>query len=72
MSEPERCPNCGGAMPANAPQGLCPACLLREGLEGRATDPASSVPPSPPDPDATKERAGNKLPACFWYIMRPD
>jgi hypothetical protein len=19
-----------------------------------------------------KERAGNKLPACFWYIMRPD
>jgi len=46
--------------------------LLREGLEGRATDPASSVPPSPPDPDATKERAGNKLPACFWYIMRPD
>jgi hypothetical protein len=19
-----------------------------------------------------KERAGNKLPACFWYIIRPD
>jgi hypothetical protein len=21
---------------------------------------------------SAKERAGNKLPACFWYIIRPD
>src|SRR5262245_51307290 len=28
MAEPQRCPNCGREMPAHAPQGLCPACLL--------------------------------------------
>jgi serine/threonine protein kinase len=33
MADRERCPNCGGEMAANAPQGLCPACLLRQGLE---------------------------------------
>src|SRR5437762_3524003 len=54
MAEPERCPNCGNELPANAPQGLCPACLLRQGLDSKATDSPSSTPPSPPDPDATK------------------
>ena len=53
MADRERCPNCGGEMPANAPQGLCPACLLRQGLEGEGTDPASSHQASPSDPDAT-------------------
>ncbi len=28
MTEARRCPNCGREMPAHAPQGLCPACLL--------------------------------------------
>ncbi len=27
-SEPKRCPKCGGLIPAEAPQGLCPKCLL--------------------------------------------
>ena len=27
-SEPKRCPKCGGPIPAEAPQGLCPKCLL--------------------------------------------
>ena len=26
------CPNCGGPLPPNAPEGHCPACLLRIGL----------------------------------------
>src|SRR6185503_10294220 len=26
----ETCPKCGAAIPAEAPQGLCPRCLLRE------------------------------------------
>jgi serine/threonine protein kinase/WD40 repeat protein len=29
---PKTCPNCGGALPPNAPSGHCPACLLRIGL----------------------------------------
>jgi len=28
MADSQRCPNCGREMPAHAPQGLCPACLL--------------------------------------------
>jgi serine/threonine protein kinase len=29
-SEPKRCPKCGTPIPAEAPQGLCPKCLLLE------------------------------------------
>ena len=54
MAARERCPSCGNELPANAPQGLCPACLLKQGLESEATDHPSSVSPSPSDPDATK------------------
>jgi hypothetical protein len=28
MAEAQRCPNCDRELPALAPQGLCPACLL--------------------------------------------
>src|SRR5262245_58746375 len=45
------CPQCRAALPADAPEGLCPACLLRGGLEsGRgSTAPygASFRPPTP-------------------------
>jgi len=54
MAENERCPNCGAEMPANAPQGLCPACLFQQGLRSDVTDPPSSIPPDAPDPAATK------------------
>ena len=27
-SEPKTCPKCGGPIPAQAPEGLCPKCLL--------------------------------------------
>ncbi|MBX7211825.1 MAG: protein kinase [Verrucomicrobiaceae bacterium] len=29
---PELCPTCGNALPASAPRGFCPTCLLRGGL----------------------------------------
>ena len=32
MSEERICPNCAVALPANAPPGQCPSCLLRIGL----------------------------------------
>src|SRR5262245_38822929 len=37
MAERERCPSCGSELPINAPQGLCPACLLRQGLGTEAS-----------------------------------
>ena len=33
MSEENRCPECGAPLPAHAPQGLCPGCLLKRGIE---------------------------------------
>ena len=35
MSQERRCPQCGAELPANAPHGLCPACLLGQGMESR-------------------------------------
>jgi tRNA A-37 threonylcarbamoyl transferase component Bud32 len=54
MNEENRCPQCGVPLPAHAPQGLCPGCLLKRGLDttplpsGEA-GPASGVftPPTP-------------------------
>ncbi|HVS72329.1 MAG TPA: serine/threonine-protein kinase [Phycisphaerae bacterium] len=44
------CPHCRAALPADAPAGLCPACLLRRGME---TDTLQSFTSAwtPPTPD---------------------
>ena len=46
MTEADKCPQCEGDLPANFPPGVCPACLLRQGmspstLTGAAEEPAS-------------------------------
>lgn len=63
MNELSPCPQCGAALPENAPEGICPACLLRAGLSDPAMDalesgslPTSSpngsfIPPSPEELD---------------------
>ena len=33
MAQPGRCPHCGAELPADAPESLCPNCLLEQGLE---------------------------------------
>ncbi len=33
MATPNQCPQCGAELPGDAPQGLCPACLMKLGLE---------------------------------------
>ena len=33
MTDENRCTECGAALAADAPQGLCPGCLLKRGLE---------------------------------------
>jgi len=54
MDQENRCPQCGAELAADVPQGLCPACLLKRGLEsqtggGEASQPGSAayVPPTP-------------------------
>jgi len=36
MAEENRCTQCGAELPVNAPEGLCPKCLMKVGLEGDA------------------------------------
>lgn len=47
MTEPRQCPECGFLLAPDAPAGLCPKCLLREGLhEPEPTVIGSFQPPS--------------------------
>ncbi len=48
-SEPKRCPKCGGPIPAEAPQGLCPKCLFQQAslpTEAGKGGSAKSAPPT--------------------------
>lgn len=53
MSEAARCPQCQGALPADAPAGLCPECLLKQGMESGVASTAGGestprfIPPPP-------------------------
>ena len=39
MSETPKCTSCGVDLPPDAPEGLCPACLLKRGMESSSADP---------------------------------
>jgi predicted Ser/Thr protein kinase len=46
MAEHNRCPQCGGELPTDAPQGLCPKCLMKLGLPtGAQAEKATSTGP---------------------------
>src|SRR5688572_26347208 len=67
MAEPAQCPKCGFQLPADAPAGLCPKCLMQAGLESEPQpqpNPAPTV-SSPAShgfvPPSVEELAG-KLP----------
>lgn len=36
------CPRCGAALAADAPQGLCPTCLLQQGIDSQSTGGAAA------------------------------
>ena len=42
MAEARLCPQCGAELPVDAPAGLCPRCLLQQGI-GNGSDPPSST-----------------------------
>jgi tetratricopeptide (TPR) repeat protein/tRNA A-37 threonylcarbamoyl transferase component Bud32 len=45
-SEQQRCPKCGGPIPPEAPQGLCPMCLLAEvSIPTEAGQTSRAIPP---------------------------
>ncbi len=54
MTNQKQCAACGASLPADAPQGLCPACLFKQGLQvdADATEdagrPATGFPPPAP------------------------
>ena len=52
MSQTNQCPECGADLPPSAPRGLCPACLLKRGLEtntlGYSADAAPAARWTPP------------------------
>ena len=33
LSDSAECPRCGSTLPPEVPEGLCPACLMQQGLE---------------------------------------
>jgi serine/threonine protein kinase len=48
-SQTKRCPKCGGPIPAEAPQGLCPRCLFQQAsipTEAGKSESAKSAPPT--------------------------
>jgi serine/threonine protein kinase len=44
MAKENQCPHCGGDLPPDAPQGICPKCLMKAGL---ARDPSVTLDTSP-------------------------
>jgi eukaryotic-like serine/threonine-protein kinase len=70
MEPDEVCPRCGTKRPVDAPQGLCPACLLAFGLGGEtrgsgrfAGGPGGeAVPPAEPTTDRPDSRAAEPGP----------
>jgi eukaryotic-like serine/threonine-protein kinase len=39
MSSAQNCPTCGSSLPHEAPEGLCPKCLFRAGLDDTSPPP---------------------------------
>ncbi len=48
MPSAQNCPSCGSRLSADAPEGLCAACLLKAGLDGLLDEPDFGDPISIP------------------------
>ncbi len=57
---PSRCPDCGAALPADSPQALCPACLMRQALASRTLVEGDHR--APAGPPLTPEELAEKFP----------
>ncbi|MFA6135646.1 MAG: protein kinase [Phycisphaerae bacterium] len=56
MIDEKKCPQCGRPLPEGSPEGLCPACLLKLGMEtntvGYTTDASGGARWAPPPVEA--------------------
>ena len=70
MSESRICPNCRAAVPADAPEGVCPACALRAGfnLEDGSDSPTRTSPPRRSAPLPAEELA-RRLPELEQFEL---
>ncbi len=48
MPDAKKCPQCGAALPTGALNGLCPACLLKQGAASETATQPEAVPFQPP------------------------
>src|SRR4029077_6577326 len=48
MAESRRCPQCGMELPADAPEGLCPKCVLALGMNASSAAQGEKMPPTSP------------------------
>src|SRR5467141_1356911 len=55
MSEERTCEECGAELPANAPQGLCPRCLVSMGIS-LAPPPAARIEPQTAAAESERRR----------------
>ena len=62
MTQVNQCPQCGAELATDAPQGLCPACLLKRGLETQTAGGKNSLPGSPACPPPTPEELAPLFP----------
>jgi hypothetical protein len=60
VAKAQECEQCGSELPFNAPQGLCPRCLMRMGLSLKNRGSAKAEPPLAPTPLKDKSRAERK------------
>ena len=59
MDEQRTCPECGRPLPPDTPQGLCPACLLKRGLESNTLGATAGEGASRWTPPPVEELAGS-------------
>ena len=57
MADGAMCPKCGGPVPGDAPQGLCPACLMAFALDDEHADPAPGRPGEAREQDPSRTGA---------------
>ena len=59
MAGTKNCPKCGAALPADAPAGICPRCLMQAGLQTEGTADQAAGANSPP---ASGDRSAGTVP----------
>ena len=66
MAEENQCPQCGAGLPADAPQGMCPQCLMKLGLQtGANTDKANTS-------DSVSDAPTNVTPPGGFVPPKPE